>query len=54
MERTKHKNCPQCGTRAKAEAKRCPECGTALAEPESNIVDKASADSFPASDAPSY
>jgi uncharacterized paraquat-inducible protein A len=53
--RTRARVCPNCAYLSKKPVKRCPRCDTEMAKDrEENLTDKRSADSFPASDPPSY
>ncbi len=47
--------CPNCAYVSEKPVKCCPRCNTEMAKDRTdNVVDKTSADSFPASDPPSY
>lgn len=47
--------CPNCAYVSRRPVKRCPRCNTEMAKDRGeNLADKTSADSFPASDPPSY
>ncbi len=47
--------CPNCAYIADEPLERCPRCGARMSvQKDDNIADKASADSFPASDPPQH
>jgi uncharacterized paraquat-inducible protein A len=47
--------CPNCALIVREPVECCPRCNTRMAvEHDENLVDKTSADSFPASDPPPY
>lgn len=47
--------CPNCAFLSHRPIEECPRCGARMAtDREENVADKTTADSFPASDPPSY
>lgn len=55
MKETKTRVCPNCAMIVRKPVDRCPRCRARMAkEHDDNVVDKAGADSFPASDPPQH
>ena len=53
--RTSARVCPNCAMIVEEPVDRCPRCDAVIAtQREDNVVDKAGADSFPASDPPQH